>query len=135
VPPWIDDIAAFLPLVVTSVEVDADGICLSGNEWRLRVNTNWRVSEAGAVEMLPPVSGDAEEAHGVEGLIGDEIVQAGVQSRDVGLDISLRTRDGRIFEIISDYPYGEWIFSVWQPEDERQVPVFDLEGPVSPDLI
>ncbi|MFF0151496.1 hypothetical protein [Micromonospora sp. NPDC005203] len=82
----------------------------------------------------PPVSGDGAQALGLDDLIEDEIVQVSAQSRNVGLDLSLTTRAGHIFEITSDYPYGEWILSVWRPDDERQVPVFDLEGPVAPDL-
>ncbi|MDG4841357.1 hypothetical protein O7631_32975 [Micromonospora sp. WMMD967] len=80
------------------------------------------------------MSGGEAQALGLDDLIEDEIVQVGAQSRDVGLDLSLTTRAGHIFEITSDYPYGEWILSVWHPDDERQVPVFDLEGPVAPDL-
>ncbi|WP_433528927.1 hypothetical protein ACQPYA_21685 [Micromonospora sp. CA-263727] len=133
--PWIEEIRAFLPLTIAAAEADGGGVCLSGNHWRLRVNTNWRVSATEIPAISPSISGDAAKAHGLDDLIGDEIVQVGAQSRDVGLDLSLKTRTGFIFETISDYPYGEWIFSVWRPEDERQVPVFDLEGPVAPDLI
>ncbi|WP_238425411.1 hypothetical protein [Micromonospora parastrephiae] len=132
--PWIEDIRAFLPLTVAAVEADGDGVCLSGNQWRLRVNTNWRVSATEITAMSPSISGNVAKGQDLYDLIGDEVVQVSTQTRDVGLDLILRTRTGRIFEILSDYPYGEWIFSVWRPEDERQVPVFDLEGPVAPDL-
>lgn len=133
--PWIEEIRAFLPLTIDAAEADGDGVCLSGSHWRLRVNTNWRVSATEIFAMPPSISGDAAKTRGLDDLIGDEIVQVGTQTRDVGLDLSLETRIGRSFEIISDYPYGEWIFSVWRSEDERQVPIFDLEGPVAPDLI
>lgn len=132
--PWIEEIRAFLPLTVAAAEADGDGVCLSGNRWRLRVNTNWRISATEIAATSPSIPGDAAEAHGFSELIGDEFVQVNAQTRNVGVDLSWRTRTGRTFEIISDYPYGEWIFSVWRSEDERQVPVFDLEGPVAPDL-
>ncbi len=115
-PHWLEEIGAFLPLAISVVDADADGICVGGDRWRLRVNTNWRVSGA------------------LQELVGDEVTEVGVQSREVGLDLRLVTRTGRVFEILSDFPYGEWIFSVWRPGDERQVPIFDLEGPVANDL-
>ena len=113
---WVEEIRAFLPLTISVVDADADGVCVGGDRWRLRVNTSWRVSGA------------------LQDLMGDELIEVGVQSREVGLDLRLETRAGRVFEILSDFPYGEWIFSVWRHGDERQVPIFDLEGPVANDL-
>ncbi|MFF3565746.1 hypothetical protein ACFYXS_37535 [Streptomyces sp. NPDC002574] len=128
----VEEIQAFLPLKIAIAETDEDGICLSGDGWRLRVNTNWRISVNDAATMSPSFSGDDMKAYGLDGLAGDELVEVQVQSRLVGLDLCFRTRAGRIFEIFSDFPYGEWIFSVWSPQDERQLPIFDLEGPIGP---
>jgi hypothetical protein len=131
---FAEEIRAFFPLKIETAEADPDGVCLGGDRWRLRVNTDWRVSVNGTAVMSPSISGDSTTAYGLEDLVGDELVQVGVRSREVGLDLSLTTRAGRIFEILSDFPYGEWIFSVWSPEDERRIPIFDLEGPVASDL-
>lgn len=133
--PIVEEIRHFLPLKVAVAEADADGVCLGGDRWRLRVNTNWRVTRNGRLVLSPSIPRDASAAHGLEDLIGDEIVDIGVQSREVGLDLAASTRAGYLFEIFSDFPYGEWIFSVWSLEDEHRIPIFDLEGPVSPDLV
>ncbi|GGQ72165.1 hypothetical protein [Couchioplanes azureus] len=145
---WLEDVRAFLPLTIAAVEADLDGVCLGGSYWRLRVNTNWHASATSLTATSPSISQDVAEARAsgsstgaeptrtvLDDFIGDKIVQVSTLPRDVGLDLRLSTHGGRIFEIISDYPYGEWLFSVWRRGDERQVPVFDLEGPVAPDLI
>ena len=119
----LEEIRQFLPLAVANVETDSEGVCFGGGSWRLRVNTTWRLTE------------NDESVASLEGLIGDEIVDIGFRSREVGMDLIVSTRAGLDFEIISDFPYGEWIFSVWHPEDERRIPFFDLEGPISPDLV
>lgn len=48
--------------------------------------------------------------------------------------LCLRTTAGFTFEIYSDLAYGEWILSVWSPDDEQRIPVYDLEGPIPPEL-
>lgn len=131
----MEEIRRFLPLTVALAEADADGVCLSGDHWRLRVNTSWRVTRNGNLVLSPSIPRHSSSAYGLEDLIGDEIVDVGVQSREIGLDLTVTTRAGYLFEIFSDFPYGEWIFSVWSPGDERRTPIFDLEGPVSPDLV
>jgi len=125
----LKEIRKFLPLPISAAEADADGVCLSGDRWRLRVNTNWSVSEGEMTVMSPSLSKDFATACGLRDLVGDEFVQVGVQSRQVGLDLVLTTRSGLVFEILSDYPYGEWLLTLWSPGDERQTPIFDLEGP------
>nr|BFE56130.1 hypothetical protein GCM10020063_006560 [Dactylosporangium thailandense] len=60
---------------------------------------------------------------------------ADVNARAFGLDLMLGTRTGLIFEIFSDAYYAEWRFVFWLPEDERRLPVFDLERPVEPGLV
>ncbi|MDX2709206.1 hypothetical protein PV350_41155 [Streptomyces sp. PA03-6a] len=129
----MDEIQAFLPLEIISVEADLDGVSLSGDRWRLRVNTNWQVSVDGVVIMsAPSLSGGDGNACDLEGLVGDELLSVAVHSRQVGEDLSFQTRAGRAFEIFSDFAYGEWIFSVWAVEDESRTPIFDLEGPIVP---
>ncbi|MFF3565718.1 hypothetical protein ACFYXS_37395 [Streptomyces sp. NPDC002574] len=130
----VDEIQTFLPLEISTAEADEGGICLSGDRWRLRVNTSWRVSLNGVVMISPSLSDDGGKSHGIEELAGDGLVEVGFQSRSVGLDLSFQTRAGRVFEIFSDFPYGEWMFSLWSAEDEHQIPIFDLEGPVVPDM-
>jgi hypothetical protein len=70
----------------------------------------------------------------LEDLIGDDIIEVCFQSCQIGLDLSAKTQAGRVLEIFSDFPYGEWTLSIWSPDDERRIPIFDLEGPVATDL-
>ncbi|MFD6329499.1 hypothetical protein ACFWGI_08020 [Streptomyces niveus] len=67
---------------------------------------------------------------GLEGLVGDDVVETSLQSGPVGFDLGFTTLGGRTLRILSDFPYGEWIFSVWLPGDDQRLPVFDIEGPL-----
>lgn len=116
--PIAEEIQRFLPLRISDIDSDADGISIEGDRWRLRINTNWRVD--GGVG-------------GLEGFVGDDVVEASLQAGPVGFDLGFTTREGRTLEILSDFPYGEWIFSVWAPGDDRHIPVFDIEGPLQRD--
>ncbi|MFC9749613.1 hypothetical protein [Streptomyces niveus] len=115
--PIADEIRGFLPLRVFDVDADDDGISIEGDRWRLRINTKWRVS-----------GGEG----GLEGLVGDDVVETSLQSGPVGFDLGFTTLGGQTLRILSDFPYGEWIFSVWSPGDEQRLPVFDIEGPLQP---
>jgi len=126
----MEEMRQFLPLKVTAAGTDPDGIVLSGDRWRLRVNTNWRISQAGKLILSSSTAGDLSAGYKLEDIVGDEIIEFGVQAREVGFDLSVRTLRGWVLEIFSDFSYGEWIFSAWQPGDRRQTPIFDLEGPV-----
>jgi hypothetical protein len=127
----VEEIRALLPLVIGDVEGDQDGIALVGNNWRLRVNTNWRVLRSGAIVLSsanPQVASPL--TYGLEELVGRNVVDVGVQSRSVGSDLTLVTDWEDEFEILSDFPYGEWILSIWRSEDEARTPIFDWSGPV-----
>ncbi|WP_329082241.1 hypothetical protein OG211_00110 [Streptomyces niveus] len=115
--PIADEIQGFLPLRISDVDADDDGISIEGDRWRLRINTKWRLS-----------GGEG----GLEGLVGDDVVETSLQSGPVGFDLSFTTHGGRTLRILSNFPYGEWIFSVWLPGDQQRIPVFDIEGPLQP---
>ncbi|WP_157546654.1 hypothetical protein [Hamadaea tsunoensis] len=128
----MDDIRAYLPLRVEEATGDADGVAISGASWRLRVNTNWRLLAGGRLVASSGLPGpDASPSSGLDDLLGDELVDVGFRSSKFGFDLSATTSQGRLFEIASDFPYGEWIFSVWSRDDPKRIPIFDLEGPVS----
>lgn len=127
----LEEIRRFLPLGITAVEADADGICLQGDHWRLRINTSWRVTEGAEIIVSPSLAREGSSHYGLEGLIGDEVVDVGLQGVQFARDLYVVTREGRILEIFSDFPYGEWLFSVSRLTGERRIPIFDLEGPVS----
>lgn len=133
-PSFVEELQQLLPLTVTAVDVDADGIALSGNCWRLRVNTNWRVTRDGVLVLSSELLDERETRLELERLVGDNIIDVGIQPRVVGLDLCMTTRAGTTFEICSDFPYGEWILSAWSPGDKQRIPIYDVEGPVSPDL-
>jgi hypothetical protein len=127
----IDELRAFLPLSVTAADSDADGISLSGKSWRLRVNTNWRLLHGGQIVNSSGIMGsETSSSLRLDDLIGDDIVDLAFQSSQVGLDLSVVTSRGHILEIFSDFPYGEWIFSMWNGDDPQRIPIYDLEGPV-----
>ncbi|MEU3073755.1 hypothetical protein [Streptomyces laurentii] len=127
----LEEIRRFLPLSVTTVEADSDGICLQGDRWRLRINTSWRVTEGGQITISPSLTRDGSSFYGLEDLVGDEVVDVGIQGVQFRQDLYVVTREGRILEIFSDFPYGEWLLSISDMGDERRIPIFDLEGPVS----
>ncbi|MFJ2935887.1 hypothetical protein ACIO8G_24425 [Streptomyces sp. NPDC087219] len=127
----LEEIRRFLPLTVTAVEADAEGICLQGARWRLRINTSWRVTEGGQIAISPSLTREGSSSYGLEDLVGDEVVDVGVQGVQFRQDLYVVTREGRILEIFSDFPYGEWLLSISDAGDERRIPIFDLEGPVS----
>ncbi|MFD7843269.1 hypothetical protein ACFV4K_10085 [Nocardia sp. NPDC059764] len=126
----LEEIRRFLPLGITAIEVDADGICVQGDHWRLRINTNWRVTQGAEIVVSPNLAREGSSCPGLEELVGDEVVDVGVQGVQFAQDLYVVTREGRILEIFSDFPYGEWLLSVSRPGDERRLPIFDLEGPV-----
>ncbi|MEU8764055.1 hypothetical protein [Streptomyces sp. NPDC048659] len=127
----LEEIRRFLPLGVTSVEADTSGMCLLGDRWLLRVNTNWRVTEGGRILMSPNLAREGSPFHGLEDLVGDEVVDVGIQGVAVKKDLYAVTREGRILEIFSDFHYGEWLLSISGEGGGRGTPIFDLEGPVS----
>ncbi|WP_055601617.1 hypothetical protein [Streptomyces aureus] len=127
----LEEIRGFLPLAVTTVEADTDGVCLQGDRWRLRINTSWRVTQSGQITMSPGLTREGSSFHGLEDLVGDEVVDVGVQGVRFQQDLYVVTRAGRILEIFSDFPYGEWLLSISATGDEGRTPIFDLEGPVS----
>lgn len=128
----IDEIRSFLPLSIAAVECDADGIGLTGNSWRLRINTNWRILSGGQIVNSSGImESESPSSLRLDDLIGEHINDAGFQSSRAGLDLSLVTSGGHIIEVFSDFSYGEWIFSMWSSEDPRRIPTFDLEGPIS----
>ncbi|MCX5409061.1 hypothetical protein OHA37_35055 [Streptomyces sp. NBC_00335] len=127
----LEEIRRFLPFSVTAVEADADGICLQGDRWRLRINSSWRVSEGGQITISPSLTREGSQSYGLEDLVGDEVVDVGIQGVQFRQDLYVVTREGRILEIFSDFPYGEWLLSISDVGDERRIPIFDLEGPAS----
>jgi hypothetical protein len=127
----IDEIRPFLPLSITAVECDADGISLAGNSWRLRINTNWRILSGGQIVNSSGIMGsESPPPLRLDDLIDEDINDVGFQSSRAGLDLSVVTSSGHIIEIFSDFSYGEWIFSVWSSEDPIRIPTYDLEGPI-----
>lgn len=133
--PIVDEIRRLLPLPVSFVEVDGDGVGVGGENWRLRVNTSWSIVRKGEFVRSSSIPPDESAVHELRNLVGDEIVDVAAVSRDVGLDIKATTRAGAVLEIVSDLPYGEWILSIQFAGNDSHVPVFDLEGPFSPDLV
>jgi hypothetical protein len=132
VPEFVDRIQAELPLLITAAEVDANGVSLGGDTWRLRVNANWRVLHEDGGTAPPANSDGGAGRQELDGLIGNEFIEVGLRPHRFGLDLALTTREGKIFEIFSDFYYGEWLLSFWPVGDEQQLPIFELEGPVAP---
>jgi hypothetical protein len=131
VAPVIDELRTFLPLSITAVDSDADGISLTGKSWRLRINTNWRLLYGGQIVNSSGImESETSSSLRLDDLIGDDIIDFSFQSSAVGLDLSVVTSGRRILEIFSDFPYGEWIFSRWNGDDPQRIPIYDLEGPV-----
>lgn len=131
-PSIVDEIRTFVPLSITAVDTDVDGISLSGRCWRLRVNTHWRLVSGGKIANSSGIMGsESSLSSRLDDLIGDDIIDVSFQSSRAGFDLSAVTSEGRILEIFSDFPYGEWIFSVWNSDDPQRTPIFDLEGPLS----
>lgn len=128
--PIVEEVRSFLPLRIHDVDADSGGIIIGGERWRLRINTNWRA-------MRDETSGwqlsSSSEGRSPGELVGDDVVEIYFQSGQAGFDLSFKTREGCMLEILSDFPYGEWIFSVWSRGDERRIPVFDIEGPLQQD--
>lgn len=126
-PSLLDEIRQFLPLIVRAAEADAGGVRIGGDNWSLRINTNWRVLHQGVVAMSPAAVPDIRRAHGLNELVGDALVKVYSQSGHASLDLGATTQAGRVLEIFSDFAYGEWLLSIWQ---EAEVPILDIEGPV-----
>jgi hypothetical protein len=127
----IDEIRSFLPLSIAAIERDADGIGLAGNSWRLRINTNWRILSGGQIVNSSSIlESESPSSLRLEDLIGEDVNDVCSQSSRAGLDLSVVTSGGHIIEIFSDFSYGEWSFSMWNSEDPRRIPTFDLEGPI-----
>jgi hypothetical protein len=128
----VDELRPFLPLSIVAVDSDADGVSLVGSSWRLRINTNWRLlSDRRIVNSSGMMDSETPPSLRLDDLIGDDIIDLAVQSSAVGLDLCVVTSKGRIFEIFSDFPYGEWVFSMWNSDDPKRIPIYDLEGPVT----
>ncbi|GAA2809160.1 hypothetical protein GCM10010441_37160 [Kitasatospora paracochleata] len=129
--PILADVRPHLPLPVSTVEADSDGIRLGGDGWGLRINTEWILHPADGpdgAELSSREQSPAEEL--AAALTGREVVDVRLDRHGPYGDIALVLGDGGSLEVISDFPYGEWIFSIWTPTDPEQRPVFDLSGPV-----
>lgn len=115
--PLITDAASFLPLTVTTVEPDPDGVLVGGSDWHYRINTDWRLEGSGSEEKA------------LQSLIGHQVTTLALETHGEYRDLLLIFDDGRSLTAVSDYPYGEWIFSIADPEANHGLPVFDLSGP------
>ena len=110
-PSLLDDASFHLPLTVTTVGTDPDGVSVSGRDWRYRINTEWRIGPAGGWTL--------------ESLVGRQVVALAFEAHGDYADLLLTFDDGRTLTAVSDFPYGEWIFSI----EANGTPVFDLSGP------
>ena len=131
-PTVMDELRLFMPLSITAIDGDADGMSLTGASWRLRINTNWRlVSHGRIVNSSGMMISQTSPSVCLDELVGDDITELVFQSSRAGLDLSAVTSRGQILEIFSDFPYGEWILSLWNVNDPKRIPIYDLEGPIS----
>jgi hypothetical protein len=128
----LDEARRHLPLVITNTALDADGVSIGGVNWRLRINTAWRVSEGGE-EDHPAARESAallDQRTVDAAFLGETVVGLSLQPHGAFRDIAFSFDSGRTLEVVSDFPYGEWLLSVWEASDEDAVPVFDLPGPL-----
>lgn len=107
----------YLPLRVAGVDSDADGVLLHGDAWHLRINTGWRWGLGNRVEVS-----DADQVSKLSTLIGSEVVGIQLVEGEHGFDIELEMASGVTLGILSDFPYSEWLFSIWDSADDRKVP-------------
>ena len=122
---------AYLPLVVTLVEEDRDGIGIAGPNWRFRINTTWRLVGAQDPSNVRLTSEDPGSVGTLREIVtGDEVVALELCRHEEFGDLKTVLRGGSAVEVVSDFPYGEWIFSIWRADDPGRMPVFDLSGPL-----
>ena len=124
-------VQAYLPLTISTVEGDSDGVLVGGRNWHLRINTSWIFGNSMQPTTARLESAEADStgrlALAVE---GHQVSRLGLQFHDSFEDIFLALDDGNVLEVVSDFPYGEWILSIWLEDDPKRLPVLDLSGPV-----
>jgi hypothetical protein len=117
VDPLLADASSHLPLTVTTVAPDPDGVLVGGADWHYRINTDWRLE------------GPGSEGKELDSLIGHRVAALSLETHGEYRDLLLAFDDGRSLTAVSDFPYGEWIFSITDPQADHDLPVFDLSGP------
>ncbi|MEY9849281.1 hypothetical protein ABH940_006387 [Streptacidiphilus sp. BW17] len=115
--PILDDASALLPLTVTTVAPDQDGVLVGGSNWHYRINTEWHIG------------GQSSGIQELASLIGRRVTDLALETHGEYRDLRLTFDDSRSLTAVSDFPYGEWIFSITAPGDPQGLPVFDLSGP------
>lgn len=127
----IEEARGFLPLTASSVELDDDGMSIGGPNWRFRINTDWRITAKPGVSETTPASAAQGPPDSVRSAVSNRrVVDLELWQHDEYVDLRAILDDQRAIEVISDFPYGEWTFSIWKEEDPRRVPVYDLSGPL-----
>ena len=125
------DVQAHLPLTISTVVSDADGVLVGGQNWHLRVNTDWVLRESVQLTGLLLESAEEDAARRLGEIIdGHSVSGLGLQYHDSYGDAILVLDNGNVLEAVSDFPCGEWILSIWHEDDPKRLPVFDPSGPV-----
>ncbi len=128
------DAEALLPLAVAGVAGDADGVLVHGPGWHLRVNTGWVLREGRRSSTVLAESGGDGSAARLGGRVSGRTVTAlGLEYHGPYGDLLLALDDGAVLEVVSDFPYGEWILSIRRGQGSGEPPVFDLSGPYAAD--
>jgi len=126
----LDDARARLPLELTDVETDFLGARISGPDWHLRINTEWRiVAPGGSTALHLEQEREADRRRLVDLLVGRQVVGLALDRHGEFEDIRLVLDDGSAVEVVSEMSYGEWLFTMWHVDDPRHLPVYDLPGP------
>ncbi|GAB2712513.1 hypothetical protein [Kitasatospora kifunensis] len=133
----IEEARAFLPLTVSTTELDDDGMSIGGRNWRFRINTNWRITSMSRPSGSTPTSTLTSTAQGPPDALSSavrnrRVVDLQLWQHDEYIDLRAVLDDHQVVEVVSDFPYGEWTFSIWREGDPEQVPVYDLSGPLQP---